>query len=58
MFEAFQRSDSDGDGHGGAGLGLAIARGFVEANDGKIFAESLPGQGTAFVIELRWRRAA
>ena len=56
VFEAFQRSDSDG--HGGAGLGLAIARGFVEANDGKIFAESLPGQGTAFVIELPVEAAA
>ena len=52
VFEAFQRSPADGDGHHGAGLGLAIARGFVEANDGHIFAESLPGQGTAFVIEL------
>ncbi len=47
-----QRTPSGGDGHHGAGLGLAIARGFVEANDGHIFAESLPGQGTAFVIEL------
>lgn len=52
IFQPFQRTPSDGDGHHGAGLGLAIARGFVEANDGRIFAESLPGQGTAFVIEL------
>jgi K+-sensing histidine kinase KdpD len=52
VFEPFQRTPADGDGHHGAGLGLAIARGFVEANDGRIFAESLPGQGTAFVIEL------
>ena len=36
----------------GAGLGLAIARGFVEANGGRIRAESLPGQGTTFVIQL------
>ena len=39
-------------GHGGSGLGLAIARGFVDANGGTIRAESLPGQGTAIVIEL------
>ena len=52
VFEAFQRTPAEADGHHGAGLGLAIARGFVEANDGHIFAESLPGQGTAFVIEL------
>ena len=36
----------------GSGLGLAIARGFVTANGGTIRAESLPGQGTAIVIEL------
>ena len=36
----------------GSGLGLAIARGFVEANDGRLTAESLPGQGTTFVVEL------
>ncbi len=37
---------------GGTGLGLAIARGFVEANGGRIRAESLPGQGTTIVVEL------
>ena len=36
----------------GSGLGLAIARGFLEANGGRIRAESLPGQGTSFVIQL------
>ena len=40
------------DSHSGSGLGLAIARGFVEANGGLIRAESLPGQGAAFVIDL------
>ena len=34
------------------GLGLAIAKGFVEANGGTIAVESLPGQGTSFVVEL------
>lgn len=51
IFEPFYRGDRDGD-HEGSGLGLAIARGFVEANDGRLTAESLPGQGTAFVVEL------
>lgn len=41
-----------GDASGGSGLGLAIARGFVEANGGRLYVESLPGQGTTFVIEL------
>jgi two-component system sensor histidine kinase KdpD len=36
----------------GSGLGLAIAKGFVEANGGTIAVESLPGQGTSFVVEL------
>lgn len=36
----------------GSGLGLAIAKGFVEANGGKIGVESLPGQGTSFVVTL------
>jgi two-component system, OmpR family, sensor histidine kinase KdpD len=51
IFEPFYRRHDDGD-HAGSGLGLAIARGFVESNDGRLFAESLPGQGTTFVIEL------
>jgi hypothetical protein len=33
-------------------LGLAIARGFVQANGGKLYVESLPGQGATFVFEL------
>jgi two-component system, OmpR family, sensor histidine kinase KdpD len=48
VFEPFYRSSA----HRGSGLGLAIARGFIEANGGRIHAESLPGQGSTFVIEL------
>ncbi len=48
VFEPFH---SAGD-HSGTGLGLAIARGFVEANGGRIRAESLPGQGTTIVVAL------
>ena len=33
-------------------LADAIARGFVEANGGRISVESLPGQGASFVVEL------
>jgi two-component system sensor histidine kinase KdpD len=51
IFEPFYRGHADS-GHNGSGLGLAIARGFVEANDGRLTAESLPGQGTTFVVEL------
>ena len=48
IFEPFYR----GNGAGGSGLGLAIAKGFVEANGGKIAIESLPGQGSAFVVSF------
>jgi two-component system, OmpR family, sensor histidine kinase KdpD len=44
-------------GHG-SGLGLAIVRGFVEANGGHVHVESLPGQGTSFVVELPLPTAA
>ncbi len=40
---------------GGAGLGLAIAKGFVEANGGEIAVDSLPGQGSSFVVSMPGR---
>lgn len=49
IFEPFHRAQARG---AGSGLGLAISRGFLEANGGRIRAESLPGQGTSFVIQL------
>ena len=51
IFEAFYRGDED-PAHPGAGLGLAIVKGFVEANGGQVAVESLPGQGTTFVVEF------
>jgi two-component system sensor histidine kinase KdpD len=53
IFEPFYRGHEPGPrAWTGSGLGLAIARGFVEANGGTISVESLPGQGTSFVISL------
>jgi two-component system sensor histidine kinase KdpD len=57
VFEPFYRRD-DGRRHLGAGLGLAIVRGFIEVNGGHVWAESVPGQGTTFVVELPLERTA
>ena len=53
IFQPFYRGHTQSDeAWTGSGLGLAIAKGFVEANGGTIGVESLPGQGTSFVISL------
>ncbi len=50
IFEKFYRAPAAP--AGGTGLGLAIVKGFVEAQGGKVQAESQPGGGAAFVICL------
>jgi two-component system, OmpR family, sensor histidine kinase KdpD len=55
VFEPFQRGAHRG--ARGAGLGLAIARGFAEANNGRVWAESRRGQGATFVLALPAARA-
>lgn len=50
IFEPFYRAaGSEG---GGSGLGLAIARGLIEANGGRLWVRSLPGQGATFGVDL------
>jgi len=56
IFEPFQRG-SRRDGARGAGLGLAIARGFAEANGGRVWVESHAGQGATFTLALPIVRA-
>jgi signal transduction histidine kinase len=51
MFERFWRGDASRS-SGSAGLGLTIARGFVEAQGGRIWAENRPGGGARFAFTL------
>ena len=50
IFAKFQRAA--GTRHGGVGLGLAICRAIVELHRGRIWAEAMPGGGTAFRFTL------
>jgi signal transduction histidine kinase len=50
-FERFWRGDASRS-SGSAGLGLAIARGFVEAHGGRIWAENRPEGGARFAFTL------
>lgn len=52
IFEPFYQAPHGRGPRGGSGLGLAIVKGFVELNGGTVHAESLPGQGTSFVVEF------
>ena len=51
LFGAFQRGDTHG--QPGTGLGLSIARQAADLLGAKLWAESEPGRGTTFHLELR-----
>ena len=54
VFDRFYRGDSARyTNEGESGLGLAIARSIVEMHEGSISAESEPGNGAAFHIDLK-----
>ncbi len=53
LFQAYRQGDNTvAEKYGGTGLGLAITRGFCELMGGTITADSHPGDGTVFTMDL------
>jgi two-component system sensor histidine kinase KdpD len=52
LFDPFFRVPAGAFRHSGSGLGLSVAKGFVEAHGGQIWAENLPAGGAKFTFTL------
>ena len=57
IFRRFYKADPYADSGSSAGLGLAIAESIVKLHNGKIFAQSKPGQGSTFTVKIPLMRA-
>jgi PAS domain S-box-containing protein len=59
LFQKFEQADaSTTRRYGGTGLGLAICRDLAELMGGSVRAESAPGQGATFTVDLPLERVA
>ena len=52
IFERFHRADKSRRSTGHSGLGLAIAKAIIQAHGGTIEAQSQPGNGATFAVNL------
>ncbi len=52
IFEVFHRLPSAIDGQSGTGMGLAIVRRMVERLGGRVWVQSVPGEGSTFFFSL------
>ena len=58
VFQLFKRLHGQSNYGGGAGAGLTIVRKLVEHHGGKVWVDSLPGQGSTFYFTLPQKSAS